>query len=362
MLRSMSRASSVLPLLRRGVATSSGGAVFAGAGNISGASHQRFRPRRALLYMPGSSPKMLAKAVALDGQVDCVCMDLEDAVALDAKPEARKHIVTALNTWGSSSSAAASPAQAQVASRGSDTERLVRINPVGSGLELADLETILSASTVSLPDGIVVPKVESAEQLRWVDTQMTRLLAGREQPSAPLILIALVESVQGVVNVASIASAVPQRLRGLIFGADDYRASVGAVKSSSNDEVSFARNLVLLHAKANGLDAIDLVQTNFADTEVVRREAMQGAALGYTGKQIIHPKQIEPVQAAFAPDDALVAWAQRVQDEADKQEKQGAQGRGAFVVDGQMVDRPLIVKAKQIIEKAKRCGKLPKDS
>jgi len=361
MLRSLSRASSVLPLLRRGVATSSGGAVFAGAGNISGASHQRFRPRRALLYMPGSSPKMLAKAVALDGQVDCVCMDLEDAVALDAKPEARKHIVTTLNTWGNST--AASSAQGQAAAvRGSDTERLVRINPVGSGLELADLETILSASTVSLPDGIVVPKVESAEQLRWVDTQMTRLLAGREQPSAPLILIALVESAQGMVNVASIASAVPQRLRGLIFGADDYRASVGAVKSPSNDEVSFARNLVLLHAKANGLDAIDLVQTNFADTEVVRREAMQGAALGYTGKQIIHPKQIEPVQAAFAPDDALVAWAQRVQDEADKQEKQGAQGRGAFVVDGQMVDRPLIVKAKQIIEKAKRCGKLPKDS
>jgi citrate lyase subunit beta-like protein len=280
---------------------------------------------------------MLSKASSLS--VDCVCMDLEDAVALTAKPQARGHIVAALNQW---------PANAR-------TERLVRINPVGSGFELADLETVLAGpETKILPDGIVVPKVESAAQLQWVDEQITRLL-GKEKGDG-LILIALVESVQGMVRVGEIASAVPHRLRGLIFGADDYRASVGAVKSaSSNEEVSFARNLVLLHAKANGLDAIDLVQTNFADPEVVAAEARQGVALGYTGKQIIHPKQIEPVQQAFAPDAASVEWARRVEAEAIIQASKGV---GAFVVDGLMVDKPLIVKAQQIVAKARLCGML----
>jgi citrate lyase subunit beta-like protein len=195
--------------------------------------------------------------------------------------------------------------------------------------------------------------VESAAQLQWVDEQINRLL-GKEKGDG-LILIALVESVQGMVRVAEIASAVPHRLRGLIFGADDYRASVGAVKSSTNEEVSFARNLVLLHAKANGLDAIDLVQTNFADPEIVANEARQGVALGYTGKQIIHPKQIEPVQAAFAPDAASVEWARRVEAEAVVQASKGV---GAFVVDGLMVDKPLIVKAQQIVAKARLCGML----
>lgn len=128
-------------------------------------------------------------------------------------------------------------------------------------------------------------------------------------------------------------------------------------KSESNDEVSFARNLVLLHAKAAGLDAIDLVQTNFSDPAVVAAEAAQGFRLGFTGKQIIHPKQVEPVQRAFAPDAKSVEWAQRVVAEAIKQE---AAGVGAFTIDGQMVDAPLIKKAQQIVGKAQQCGILPK--
>ena len=273
----------------------------------------------------------------------------------------------------------------------------------GSGFETADLETILSAQ--QLPDGLVIPKVESAAQLQWVDQQLERIL-GAER-ARPLILIALIESVEAMINIREIALSSP-RLRAFIFGADDYRASVGAMsvqhwpackqcncsnkgirpqrfhsvhshccssffsnapasvsacffalysKSESNDEVSFARNLVLLHAKAAGLDAIDLVQTNFSDPAVVAAEAAQGFRLGFTGKQIIHPKQVEPVQRAFAPDAKSVEWAQRVVAEAIKQE---AAGVGAFTIDGQMVDAPLIKKAQQIVGKAQQCGILPK--
>lgn len=126
-------------------------------------------------------------------------------------------------------------------------------------------------------------------------------------------------------------------------------------KTASNHEVSFARNLVLLHAKSAQLDAIDLVQTNFKDPLVIERESREGAEIGYTGKQIIHPNQIDVVQKAFSPDPKSIAWASQVVAEASKQEQLGV---GAFVVDGQMVDKPLIRKAQQIVEKAMACGLL----
>jgi citrate lyase subunit beta-like protein len=135
------------------------------------------RPRRALLYMPGSSPKMLQKATTL--QVDTVCMDLEDAVAENKKAEARGNIVAALNGWPNAKA-----------------ERLVRINPVGSGFELDDIRTILTASL--LPDGIVLPKVESAEHVQWLDAQIVRGV-GRER-AKDIIIIALIESVEGMVR------------------------------------------------------------------------------------------------------------------------------------------------------------------
>jgi citrate lyase subunit beta-like protein len=127
----------------------------------------------------------------------------------------------------------------------------------------------------------------------------------------------------------------------------------GSSKTPSNHEIQWARNLVLLHAKAAGLDAIDLVQTNFNDLDVIERESREGFELGYTGKQIIHPKQIEIVQKTFAPDAKTMDWARRVMSETEKQTQLG---KGAFVVDGQMVDAPLIKKAQQIIKKAKAMG------
>lgn len=124
-------------------------------------------------------------------------------------------------------------------------------------------------------------------------------------------------------------------------------------KSPSNHEVSYARNVVLFNARAHGLDAIDLVQTDFKNEEVLRAECQQGMEMGFTGKQVIHPKQIEIVQKVFAPSDKLLGWAK----EAVEQEQKNP-GVGAFVVAGQMVDAPLIKKAKQIIEKAKAFGML----
>jgi len=288
------------------------------------------RPRRALLYLPGSSEKMLTKAATL--KVDTVCMDLEDAVAANKKAEARGLIVNALNTL------AFQP----------NTERLVRINPVGSGFEDDDIKQVLAGAT--LPDGIVLPKVESSSHLQWLSERIDVL--AKEQ-GRDMKMIAIVETAKAMIDLKSILSDCPRRLEAVIFGADDYAASVGAVRSSSNSEVEWARNVVLAHAKAFDLQAIDLVNINIKDASLLETESVEGFKKGYTGKQIIHPSQIEPVQRAFSPDQQTLLRAKAIVDAAREHE---AAGTGAFSLNGQMIDMPTIRQAQIILDRARVCG------
>ncbi len=208
----------------RRVCSISGGRRFSGsaAAAATSASPAPYRPRRALLYMPGSNPKMLAKSATLP--VDSVCMDLEDAVAANAKAAARQNIVTALTTF---------PNGLQP-----NTEWLVRINPCGSGFEQADIDAIITANTAAnaktpsvtgryWPDGIVLPKVESRDHVRWLADRVPLI---NPYTGHPMSLILLIESARAVLNLRSICEATPPgRVNALIFGADDFAADIGAV-------------------------------------------------------------------------------------------------------------------------------------
>jgi len=174
------------------------------------------RARRALLYMPGDDLHKIQKATTLG--VDCICMDMEDGVALNRKVVARATIAGALRTLDFGSS-----------------ERLVRINAVGTGLEVEDLQAALSGR----PDGIVIPKVEDAEQVRWASAQITAAGYAIEQMS----LICMVETARAIVNLAPIAAADP-RLQALIFGAEDLAENVGAMRTPAAWEVFYARSAV----------------------------------------------------------------------------------------------------------------------
>lgn len=154
-------------------------------------------------------------------------------------------------------------------------------------------------------------------------------------------------------RLGEIAHAVPNRLEGLIFGADDYAASVGAVRSSDNDEVEFARNMVLLHAKAASIQAIDMVNISFKNPQHLVAESIDGFKRGFTGKQIIHPNQIDPVQRHFSPSGEVVQRAQKVMDAYEHHLKLS---KGAFVLDGQMIDMPSIKNAQTVLAKAETCG------
>jgi len=288
------------------------------------------RSRRALLYMPGDDLHKIRKATTLN--VDCICMDMEDGVALNRKAEARQTILTALETLDFGRS-----------------ERMVRINAVGSGLETDDLQAVFTAGPHIRPDSIVTPKVESAEQVRWVSAQIAQAEQRHAWPAGGIGMVILVETALGIVRLAEILSADP-RLQAVVFGSEDLAGDIGAVRTPEAWEIFYARSAIVTHAAAFHLQAIDMVYVNFRDPEGLRAEALQGARMGYVGKQIIHPSQVQPTQAAFTPSPEAVAHARRVVEAFEAHQNEG---RGAFDLDGKMVDMPILKAALGVLERAK---------
>ena len=286
--------------------------------------------RRSLLYVPGDDRHKIEKALTCGS--DSVCLDLEDGVAQNHKAEARLVIALALRELHSEAS-----------------EKLARINPVGSGLEADDIAAVLP----SRPDGIVLPKVESLEQVQWAGGMLEAAELGHGWPLGSIRLLVDVETAKGMLNLKEIASH--PRLDGLIFGAEDYAVSLGAVRTSEAWEVFTARSLVVMHAKAFGLQAIDMVTVDYRDLKRIHDEAVFGAQLGYTGKQVIHPAQVGPVQEAFTPDDEVIAKA-KILVEAFEAHQQA--GRGAFGLDGRMIDLPLVKAAQHVLARAKAAGRI----
>ncbi len=288
------------------------------------------RARRALLYMPGDDRHKIEKAIA--SGVDCICMDLEDGVAWNRKEEARRTVATALRELDFGRS-----------------ERLARINAVGSGLESDDLAAVLPAR----PDGIVVPKVETAEQLAWVSERVEAVERAQGWPLHAICLIAVIETPKAVLNLKEIAAH--PRLEALIFGAEDLAVGLGATRTRAAWEVFYARSAVVLTAAAFGLQAIDMVSIDFRDIEALRAEARFGAQLGYVGKQVIHPNQVGPVQEVFTPDEAAIEAARRLVTAFEAHQREG---KGAFAIDGRMVDLPLVRAAQNVLARAQAAGKI----
>lgn len=287
--------------------------------------------RRALLYMPGDDRRKIEKATTLG--VDCICMDLEDGTAFSKKAEARAVIAQAVKELDFGRA-----------------ECCIRINSVGSGFERDDLAAALSAR----PDTIVVPKVESAEQVRWVSGEIESYELANGLPLGGIRLLVGVETARGILNLKEIVGA-DKRLEAIIFGGEDFAASVGAVRTPEATELLYARLAVVTACAAFDLQAIDIVTIDFRNPEIVRAEAEFGAKLGFSGKQIIHPAQVEPVQTAFTPSDEAVAYARRV---VETFEAHQGEGKGAYELDGKMIDLPLLKNAQKALARARAAGKI----
>jgi citrate lyase subunit beta/citryl-CoA lyase len=278
--------------------------------------------RRACLVVPASSTRMLEKARRIE--VDEVVIDLEDAVVPDRKADARAAALAAL-------------AGGTVAS--------VRVNAPGTPWAHEDL--IALGGAAARPLGVVVPKVEGAGDLAFVD----RLLDGVEHAAGhaePLRVQALVESAAGLSALDEIAAASP-RLEAIVLGYADLRVSLGRSPSAPLDTWLAVQDAVLRAARAAGLQAIDGPHLAIDDEEGLRAAATRAAELGFDGKWAIHPAQIEPITAAFTPGPEEVARARAV---LAALEEAAAGGRGAVSLDGEMLDEPARLAALRTVARA----------
>jgi citrate lyase subunit beta-like protein len=287
------------------------------------------KSRRALLYVPGSDLRKIQKAVTLN--VDCLCFDLEDSIAFTQKDKARKLVTQALSTFDFG-----------------NTEKLVRVNGEGTIYFENDLAAVISAH----PDGIVIPKVESSAVIKKVSQLIKAAETSNGWERESICILAIVETAAGIINLGSICHS-NNRLKAVIFGAEDFAANIGATRTEEGWEVFHARSEILIFCAAFGLQAIDMVNNNYRDLEPVKQEAIQGARIGFSGKQVIHPSQVEIVQSAFSPTREEVARAQKVVDLYSEQQRQG---KGALGFEGRLIDMPVFRQAENILARARCSG------
>jgi citrate lyase beta subunit len=281
--------------------------------------------------MPGDDRRKIEKATTLG--VDCICMDMEDGVAITRKTEARAVIAQAMKELDFGKS-----------------ERCIRINSFGSGFEKFDLV----AAVATNPDAIVVPKIETARQVKEISEYIEMYELSSKMGVGSIRMLVGVETAKGILNLKEIAEA-DKRLEAIIFGAEDFAASIGATRTKESTEVLYARSAVVTACAANELQAIDMVYIDFRDVEGLRAEAGEGARLGFSGKQIIHPNQVEAVQEAFTPSEEAIEYAQRVVRAFSASQREG---KGAFALDGKMIDMPLLKNAQKVLDRAKAAGKI----
>lgn len=266
------------------------------------------RPRRSLLYMPGSNPRALDKARSLPA--DGLILDMEDSVAPDAKQLARDQIGAAVAEGGYGS-----------------RELLVRINALDTQWGRDDIAAICAFETA--PDAVLIPKINTAKDV----TDAIEAFESAGITSGVDMWI-MAETPQCILNIADIAAAHP-RLKGIVMGTSDLSKDTGV--RHTRDRLGFitALNLCVYAARANQLEIIDGVQLELDNEELLTYSCEQGRDLGFDGKSLIHPKQIAAANAVFAPDEAEVTNA-RVIIEAFEAAK--AEGKGVVVVNGRLVE------------------------
>lgn len=276
------------------------------------------RPRRSMLYMPGSNTRALEKAKGL--AADALILDLEDAVAPDAKEEARANVCAAAGDYGK-------------------REVLIRVNGLGTAWGQADI----AAAAKSQADGILIPKVESADMVRQVEAIMDAAGAPAE-----MAIWCMIETPLGVLHVEEIASASP-RLGGFVMGTSDLAKDMRCLHTTMRLPFMAAFNMSVMAARAYGLAVLDGVYLDLSDDEGFKASCQQGRELGFDGKTLIHPKTIGMANDAFGPTEKEVAWSKTI---IQAHEDALKDGKGVVVVDGKLIENLHVVTAKEIVAQA----------
>lgn len=291
------------------------------------------RLRRTMMFVPGNNPGMMADAHIYGP--DSIMLDLEDSVTMAEKDAARLLVYQALKTvdYG-------------------NTEMVVRINPLNTPYGKKDIEAVVKAGV----DVIRMPKTETAEEVVEVEREIERVerelgCVGRTK------IMAAIESTLGIVNAYAIATASP-RMMGIALGAEDYCANLKAQRTPGGDELRLARETIVVAARAAGIDALDTVYSNLNDMETFRQEVEYIKTLGFDGKSIINPRQIEVINEVFAPKEKEITKARAIIAAIKEAE---AKGLGVIALNGKMIDRPVVIRAQRTINLAIASGILKEE-
>lgn len=287
---------------------------------------------RSWMFVPGNRQRMLEKSLGVP--VDAVMMDIEDGVAPAEKDTARRLIAECLD---------------QVAARMKQDPKLrtparfVRVNAVGHERMRDDLTHVLRQGL----EGLVLPKLETPEQVKTVEEILDR--REREVGLAPgsVRLLVAIESPKGLFNATAIASSSP-RVMGLLFGAEDFSREIGLPPKREGEarDLLYARSALVTAAAYAHVYAVDGVWPDLQDTEGLRKFALQSRRLGFTAMSLIHPSQVDAVNAAFMPGEDEIDYAQRVLKAFDEAQ---ARGEGAVAFGGQLLDLPIVDRARQTL-------------
>ncbi len=289
---------------------------------------------RSLLFVPGDSERKLEKS--LSSGADVLLIDLEDSVALDAKQAARD--------------CAAAFIKEQNGNPG--PQLFVRVNSLSSDMTDRDLEAVMGAK----PAGILLPKSNSPADIEHLSAKLNVHEAENGMEEGATKIIALItETAEGVLATPGYRRKLP-RLSGLTWGAEDLSADLGARTARDDngrytDVFRLARALTLLAATSSGVAAIDTVYVNFRDAEGLRRECLEAERDGFTAKMAIHPAQVPVINEAFTPSGEAIARAREIVDAFE-----AAGNPGVVGLDGEMLDRPHLLRATRLLERASNAG------
>ena len=291
-----------------------------------------------MMFVPGNNPGMMQDAFIYGP--DSIMLDLEDSVTMAEKDAARLLVYNALKTidYGT-------------------TEMVVRINPLNTPYGKKDVEAMVKAGV----DVIRMPKTETADEVREVEEEILKWeeelgCVGRTK------IMAAIESALGIVNAYPIAIA-SKRMMGIALGAEDYCANLKTQRTQGDNpnfglELLLARQTIVVAARAAGIDALDTVYSNLDDMDTFRREVELIKTLGFDGKSIINPRQIEIVNEVFAPKQKDIEKALKIIAAIKEAEQKGS---GVIAVNGKMVDRPVVIRAERTINLAIAAGVIKKE-
>lgn len=287
-------------------------------------------PVRSLLFVPGGRPDRFEKARA--SGADAVIFDLEDSVLESGKGEARRNVARGLG-----------------AARGANGPlSVVRINPAGTRHWRDDLRAVLRRGL----DAVMLPKAAEPGEVKAVDRLIGRLEREHRIKRGTVQLFLLVETPGAILHLESLIQA-SRRVTLLAFGSEDLSLATGAMPSPDAREWFYGRSLTVIAASAYGCQAVDGVYMKYGDTRGLAREAERARRFGFTGKLVVHPAQIETVHRIFSPTEKELEWARAVLKLADEMASRGV---GATGMEGQLVDAPVIGRARRILAAARKIG------